>query len=123
VLNSPYLENQSVLKMDEKVKQQLSAMDCRQYYQLGLDYDQDQAEPVGPILSDEISECGSEDVETVPHRYDPPTRLDTSDRDPRQKTGFLLIRNHFAISTYTKDSYRQALKAANCGVKCVAFTR
>ena len=80
--------------MDEKVKQQLSATDCRQYYQLGLDYDQPEPERVGPILSDEISECGSEDVETVPHRYDPPTRrLETPDRDPGRKTGFLPKRN------------------------------
>ena len=51
-----------------EIEAKLNAMDSKQYYRLG-----------GlSVLStsnedDGLSEAGSEDVDTIPHRYDPPT--------------------------------------------------
>ena len=91
--------------MEEDKLKQLSAMDCRQYYQLGLVMDQDQVDSMpdtppehcGPILLDDMSDCGSEDVETIPHRYDPPTRLD----DPNLKPGSTFVQ---FFSTFSFDA-------------------
>ena len=85
--------------MDDKLLK-ISAMDCRQYYQLGLVVDQDQSDSLpshsGSFANadadaevdadvDGVSECGSEDVDTVPHRYDPPTRLEDPELESKSK--------------------------------------
>ena len=81
--------------MDDKLLK-ISAMDCRQYYQLGLVVDQDPSDSApshsgnfdyadADADADVVSECGSEDVDTIPHRYDPPTRLEDSDLDSKSK--------------------------------------
>lgn len=84
----------------------LNSIDCRQYYQLGLVMEQDQHDspPDQQQIShlaakvfdsrgtddDVVSECGSEDVETVSHLYH---RLDNSNQNDVAKSIAEEIRN------------------------------
>jgi hypothetical protein len=49
-----------------------------------VDQDQSDSAPSysGRIESDDLSDCGSEDVDVVPHRYDPPTRAEDPEAEP-----------------------------------------
>jgi hypothetical protein len=60
----------------QEIEAKLSAIDSKQYYQLGLPSTSDLGVEQCPEL-DEISESGSEDVETIVHRYDPPASQTT----------------------------------------------
>jgi len=54
----------------EEIESKISAINSKQYYQLGAP-----SSSYGR-LQDEISECGSEDIDTIHHRYDPPSTME-----------------------------------------------
>lgn len=69
--------------MMEEIEAKVSAINCKQYYQLGNSY--------GRLQDDIVSECGSEEIDTIVHRYDPPSS--TSYDSPAKSLAEEMIEN------------------------------
>lgn len=93
--------------MMEEIEAKVSAMNSKQYYQLGNSY--------GRLQDDIVSECGSEEIDTIVHRYDPPSSSSFESSTPVKSLAEEMIENKQDSETSSRpEPPPDILVSSNC---------